>query len=115
MIELAEISTFYYRDFDEIDDKAAKKAFKPGADVSLDAVRVKLAALSDWQPEALHQAIADTVTDLEVGFGKVAMPLRVAVTGGAPSPDLDRTLFLVGRDATIRRIDNAIQILRAHN
>jgi glutamyl-tRNA synthetase len=41
------------------------------------------------------------------------MPLRVAVTGGAPSPDLDLTLYLIGRDATIRRIDRAIQVIRA--
>jgi glutamyl-tRNA synthetase len=115
LVELAEISAFYYRDFDAIDPKAAKKAFKPGADAALDAARVRLAALPEWQTEVLHQAVADTVADLDVGFGKVAMPLRVAVTGGAPSPDLDLTLFLVGRDATIRRIDKAIQILHSQS
>ena len=40
------------------------------------------------------------------------MPLRIAVTGGAPSPDLDLTLFLVGREATLRRIDRAIDFIR---
>lgn len=113
LIELAEISTFYFRDFEAIDEGAAKKAFKAGADEALDAVRVRLAALSDWQRPSIHDAIQATVDGLGVGFGKVAMPLRVAVTGGAPSPDLDLTLFLVGRSATIRRIDMAIERIRA--
>lgn len=114
LIELAEISDFYYRDFDSIDASAAKKAFKPGADAALDAARIRLAAMDDWQRESIHQAVAETVDKLGVGFGKVAMPLRVAVTGGAPSPDLDLTLYLVGRDATIRRVDQAIERIRAH-
>jgi len=114
LVELAEISVFYYRDFDAFDEKAAKKAFKGDADVALDRARGKLAALDDWQRAPLHEAVAETVADLGVGFGKVAMPLRVAVTGGAPSPVLDLTLYLVGRKATIRRIDRAIQHIRAN-
>ncbi|MGB5450549.1 MAG: hypothetical protein WBN00_00490, partial [Sedimenticolaceae bacterium] len=43
---------------------------------------------------------------------KVAMPLRIAVTGGAPSPELDLTVFLVGREATLRRIDRAISYIQ---
>lgn len=113
LVELAEICAFYYRDFAAIDENAAKKAFKSGADDALDAVRERLAALPAWEREAIHAAIADTVEQLGVGFGKVVMPLRVAVTGGAPSPDLDLTLFLVGRNATIRRIDRAIELIHA--
>ncbi|MGB5571285.1 MAG: glutamate--tRNA ligase, partial [Sedimenticolaceae bacterium] len=61
---------------------------------------------------AIHQCVADAVEDLAVGFGKVAMPLRIAVTGGAPSPELDLTVFLVGREATLRRIDRAISYIQ---
>ena len=113
LAELAAISTFYYRDFETMDEQAAKKAFKAGADQALDLVRDKLAALPDWQRASIHVAIEATVAELGVGFGKVAMPLRVAVTGGAPSPDLDLTLFLVGRAAAVRRIDKAIERIHA--
>jgi len=113
LVELAEISTFYYRDFETIDEQVAKKAFKAGADEALNAVRVKLAALSAWERTAIHGAIEATVKELDVGFGKVAMPLRAAVTGGTPSPDLDLTLYLVGRDTSIRRIDKAIERIHA--
>ncbi|MCB1802923.1 MAG: glutamate--tRNA ligase [Gammaproteobacteria bacterium] len=108
LVELADLCRFYYQDFDNIEPGAAKKAFKDGADQALAVVRDKLAALGDWQRESIHQVIADTVEELGVGFGKVAMPLRVAATGGAPSPDLDLTLHLVGKTATLRRIDAAV-------
>jgi len=114
LVELARISAFYYRDFDGYDEKAAKKAFKGEADQALAAVRERLAALADWVREPIHQAVSDTVEALGVGFGKVAMPLRVAVTGGSPSPDLDLTLWLVGREATLRRIDRAIEHIRSN-
>jgi glutamyl-tRNA synthetase len=113
LVELAQISAFYYRDFDTIEETAAKKAFKLGADEALNTVRVKLAALTNWERAGIHGAIQEAVDDLGVGFGKVAMPLRAAVTGGAPSPDLDLTLHLVGRAMTVRRIDRAIERVRA--
>lgn len=112
LVELAGISSFYYQDFAEFDPKATKKAFKGNADEPLTYVRQRLAELVAWDRELIHQVVADTVAELGVGFGKVAMPLRVAVTGGAPSPDLDLTLYLVGKEATLRRIDKAIAYIQ---
>ena len=113
LTELADISRFYYEDFEEFDPRAAKKAFKGEAAGALRAVSAKLAALSEWQRHPLHAAVAETVDALGVGFGKVAMPLRVAVTGGAPSPDLDLTLWLIGRETCLRRIDKAISYIES--
>ena len=112
LVELAALCRFYYQDFAEFDAAAAKKALKDGADEALGCARGKLESLPDWERTAIHDAIAQAVGELGVGFGKVAMPLRVAVTGGAPSPDLDLTVHLVGRDATLRRIDRAISYIR---
>jgi len=106
--ELAAISRFYYKDFDQYDEKAAAKALKAPAVEPLRRMREKLALLEDWNRAAIHQAIEQVVAELQTGFGKVGMPLRVAVTGGAPSPDLDLTLFLIGREACLRRIDKAM-------
>ncbi|MCP5413536.1 MAG: glutamate--tRNA ligase [Chromatiaceae bacterium] len=113
LVELAALCRFYYQDFDEFEPAAARKALKDGADDALGGVRGKLDSLPDWERAAIHDAIAQTVDELGVGFGKVAMPLRVAVTGGAPSPDLDLTISLVGRDATLRRIDRAVSYIRS--
>jgi glutamyl-tRNA synthetase len=115
LVELAEISAFYYKDFDEFDEKTAKKAFKAAAIEPLDKVREKMAALAEWNREALHGCIHQTVDELGIGLGKLGMPLRLAVTGGSPAPDLDLTLFLIGREATLRRIDKALDYIRQHS
>jgi glutamyl-tRNA synthetase len=112
LVELADLCGFYYREFEDYVQGPAKKAFKGEADTMLEAVRERLSALSNWERRAIHEGVAATVADLDVGFGKVAMPLRVAVTGGSPSPDLDLTLALVGREATLQRIDRAISFIR---
>ena len=110
--ELADISQFYFRDFDQYNAKAAKKAFKEAAIEPLSTVRQLIDEITDWNREKLHDAIESTATQLDVGFGKVGMPLRLAVTGGAPSPDLDLTLYLVGKQACLRRIDRAIEEIK---
>jgi glutamyl-tRNA synthetase len=114
LVELAEISAFYYRDFEQYEEKAAAKALKAAAVEPLTHMKQALAELPDWNREAIHAAMEGVVEQLGVGFGKVGMPLRVAVTGGAPSPDLDLTLWLVGRAACLRRIDKALAHIGQH-
>jgi len=116
LVELAAISAFYYRDFEEFDAKAAKKSLKEAAIAPLNLLKEKFTALGEgdgWQRESLQAIVKSVVEELELGFGKVAMPLRVAVTGGAPSPDLDLTLYLIGREACIRRIEKAIEFINS--
>ena len=55
LVEMAEISEFFYRDFDDYDEKAAKKNLRPVAREPLTRMRAELAELDDWTPEALHQ------------------------------------------------------------
>ena len=101
------------KDFDEYDAKSAKKGLKAAALEPLKTVRLAFEELTDWNRKAIHEAMSATVTVLDIGFGKLGMPLRVAVTGGNPSPDLDLTIELVGKDATLRRIDRAIAYIEA--
>lgn len=64
-----------------------RKTPAPVARQPLEVVRDKLAAITDWTAENVHHAIQSTADELEVGMGKVGMPLRVAVTGAGQSPD----------------------------
>ena len=64
-----------------------------------------------WRAESLHAALEATVAELDVGFGKVGQPLRVALTGGAPAPGLDLVMALIGRETVLTRIDNALVFL----
>ena len=111
LIELANISVFFYKDFDAFGEGAAKKQLKAGAVEPLKVVKQKLEALSEWEQEAIHDAIHLTAYELDLKMGKVGMPLRVAVTGGQPSPSLDLTVFLVGRERTLKRIDMALDFI----
>jgi glutamyl-tRNA synthetase len=67
--------------------------------------------LTEWAPELIHEAIEQTAAQLEVGMGKVGMPLRVAVTGAGQSPALDVTVHAVGRARSLARIDMALEFI----
>ena len=108
LVEMAEISAFFYRDFDEFEQKAAKKHLKAAAREPLQQVRDRLEGLDEWVGEELHQVVIDVAEALSLKMGKVAQPLRVAVVGRAASPGIDVTLELVGREACLRRIDKAL-------
>ena len=109
--EMAEISRYFYEDFDELDPKAVKKHLRPVVKEPLILVKAKLAALAEWKPELIHAAINDTAEELAVGMGKVGMPLRVAATGGGNSPSLDVTLALLDKDKVLARIDFALAVV----
>ena len=108
LVEMAELSAFFYRDYEAFDEKAAKKHLKAAAREPLEQVRDRLAGLDDWEAEKLHQVVIDVAEALTLNMGKVAQPLRVAVAGRAASPGIDVTLKLVGREASLRRIDRAL-------
>ncbi len=112
LVEMAEISTFVYRDFDEYEEKAARKHLRPVAREPLEKMREALTVLNDWSRESLHQQVTDLSEALGLNMGKVAQPLRVAVVGCAASPGIDDTLYLVGKEATLRRIDRALAFIR---
>jgi glutamyl-tRNA synthetase len=101
----------YYCDFSEFEENAAKKHLRPVAEAALAMVKTKLSALAEWQPEAIHAAINETAEELQVGMGKIGMPLRVAVTGCGMSPSLDLTLFWVGQERSLNRIDQALDFI----
>ncbi len=108
LTEMAEQSRFFYEDFAEYDVKAAGKHLTEDALNPLATLRDKLAALAEWQAETIHRAIEETAAQLDLKLGKVAQPLRVAVSGGAVSPPIDITLALLGAGRTLARIDRAL-------
>lgn len=115
LTELARISAFCYQDFDDYDEAAAKKHLRPVARPALERLRAELdmLALEDWEPQTLHRVVERVSGELELNMGKVAQPLRVAIVGRAASPGIDVTLQLVGKPATLRRIDRALAFINA--
>jgi glutamyl-tRNA synthetase len=106
--EMAHNSRFFFLERIDIDPKAAAKHLAGDALELLGKVRERLAALPVWEAVAIHAALNDLATQLQSGLGKVAQPLRVAVTGTAVSPPIDATLALLGRERSLARIDAAL-------
>ncbi len=111
LVEMAQISAFFYKDFDEYDPAAAKAHLRPVAETPLRQLQQALTSLETWQAEAIHQVIHDVAAALDLKMGKVGMPLRVAVAGCAASPSIDITLQLLGREKTLRRIEKALAFI----
>ena len=111
--ELASSIRYYYEDFSEYDEKAAKKNFKTATPGILQNLLDKFKQVNDWNPESIESVIQATCEELELGMGKVGPPLRVAVTGTAMSPSLDVTLNLVGKERSLKRLEKAVAFATA--
>ena len=111
LIEMADMSQYFYRDFEEFDETAAKKHLRPVCEDPLMLAREHLAALDEWTVEALHAVVTVVSEELDLNMGKVAQPLRVAISGRSATPGIDVTLYLVGREQTLARIDRALDYI----
>jgi len=107
--EMAEKARVWYAPLEHYDDAAVAKHLKTAtARPALEAVHAKLAGLEAWTVENVHTAIEDAAAAIGEGMGKVAQPLRVALTGTQVSPSIDHTTFLAGRTEALRRIEAAL-------
>lgn len=110
-IEMADAAGYFYQDFEEFEAGAAKKHLRPVAEEPLKLLLTKLEALDEWNAQAIHHEINATAEELEVGMGKVGMPLRVAITGGGQSPAIDATAELIGKPRCLKRIQMALDFI----
>ena len=84
-----------------------EKHITEGIKPAIAALFEKLATI-DWTAEAIHDAINEIVTKLQLKFPRIAMPLRVMITGVAQSPSIDQVMALLGQKETLKRIQNYI-------
>ena len=101
--ELATKSKCFYEDFEHYEEDA-KKHLTPEIIPVVEAFKQSLEKLDSWTDEALHQVIENTAKQFDLKLGKIAQPIRVAVTGSTVSPPLNVTLRLIGKTRTLKRI-----------
>ncbi|MFC4728244.1 glutamate--tRNA ligase [Coralloluteibacterium thermophilus] len=106
--DMAERAAVWYRPLADYDDKAVAKHLTAAARAPLEDMYRRLSALAEWSPAAVDAAVNATAEALSLGLGKIAQPLRVAMTGTQVSPSIDHTVYLAGRDEALRRIDAAL-------
>ena len=109
--ELAEKSHYFFRDFDAYEESAAKKHLRPVVASMLEDLLGRLRLITDWRADVIHDAINDTAKIHGAKLGKIAQPLRVAVSGTAATPPIDETVALVGRVKTLERIERALRYI----
>jgi glutamyl-tRNA synthetase len=111
--EMAERSAFLASDNLAYDEKAARKHLRPEVVHALESLHDRLAAQADWRAAALEadfEAVRAAQGDLPMG--KLAQPVRVAITGTDASPGIYETLELLGRERSLARIAEAIHFIR---
>jgi glutamyl-tRNA synthetase len=112
--EMAERAQVWFEPLRDYDDAAVAKHLTDAAVAPLTSVRERLADAPAWTPESVHAALAHTAEALGLGLGKIAQPLRVAITGTQVSPSIEHTVYLAGRDAALERIDAALERIARH-
>ena len=106
--EMAEKALVWYQPLTAYDAAAVAKHLGAAAQAPLAKAREHLAALADWSADSVSAALHQAAAALELGMGKVAQPLRVAITGSQVSPDISHTVYLAGREEALKRIDAAL-------
>ncbi|MUV14003.1 glutamate--tRNA ligase [Noviluteimonas gilva] len=111
--DMAERAAVWFGPLTTYDDAAVAKHLTAGARAPLADARDRLAALQEWSADSVSQALHASAEALGIGMGKVAQPMRVAITGTQVSPDISHTVYLAGRDQALARIDAALAKLPA--
>ncbi len=101
------LGAFFFEAPSTYDEKAAKKGWKEGTSEIMDAVMDVLSNIEVFSTENVTQEVKAWITNQELGFGKVMMPLRLALVGSLQGPDVFEIASLLGKEETISRIKKA--------
>jgi glutamyl-tRNA synthetase len=111
LVEMAERARFFAVDDAALayDADAVRKHWKPNAVPALKDLAADLERTTAWELASIEAAFHATLARHEgLALGKLAQPVRIAVTGSAASPGIFETLLVLGRDRTVARIRRAL-------
>ncbi|WP_416877749.1 glutamate--tRNA ligase [Litorimonas sp.] len=96
-----------------LEGKTAKPLEREGALQLLAALTLRLKGVEDsaWAAETLQQHLTDIATENDIGFGRIGQPVRAALTGGKPSPDLSVVMALLGKEECVGRLSDCLSAL----
>ncbi|CAK0751351.1 glutamate--tRNA ligase [Gammaproteobacteria bacterium] len=112
LVEMAANSEFFYREVISYESEAAQKHLRSDVLLALEELRTRLKNVIDWSASPIHEIVIRCAADHHLKLGKLAQPIRVAVTGKMASPPIDITLTLLGKNRTLDRLDQAIAHIR---
>ncbi len=113
--EMVEGAAFIYGDQAEVFDTVkASRVFGLQTKPWLENLLERLKQTDPWTEDLIRQAMDATCADAGVGISRLGPPLRFAITYGAASPELPKTLMLVGRARCVERLNNALEWIDEH-
>lgn len=111
MVEMAEQAAYYYRSEVEFDPTATAKFLTEAQRPVFAATLEQLAVVEDWQEGPIEAALGKVMESTGLKFGKIAQPLRVALTGGTVSPSICLVMAVMGKEMALARIERAAGML----
>lgn len=115
LVEMAEKSRFFFEETVMYDEQAAKANFSSEIVPALQTVKSRWQDLPQWEEPLIEQVINETLEYFDLKLPKLAIPLRVALTGNTTSPPITQTIYLLGREKTVARLEHAIRYINETN
>ena len=112
LVELVDAAYYYLQDDLAVDEAAVDKHLRTASSDVLSDLRTALADLATWDHDSIHGAFDGVLAKHQLKLGKLAQPVRVALTGGTVSPGIFELAAVLGRDRVLRRLDQAIELVR---
>ncbi|MGH7884568.1 MAG: glutamate--tRNA ligase, partial [Thermodesulfobacteriota bacterium] len=110
LIDLVDQSCYFFKDDFEYDEDAKGKFLIKENIYIFEKVIEKLSNLKDFTHDTIHESFGKVIEETELKLGKIAQPVRVAITGGAKSPGIFEVIEILGKEKTVRRLKKAIKL-----
>ena len=107
-----ELGKFFFMPPTQYDEKASKKAFKEDTPELLNELIAILSEMEEFRSSDLENRVKSWIQSKEIGFGKVMMPLRLALVGSLRGPDVFQIMELIGKEETIASLESALTKIR---
>lgn len=111
LVELSTKLRYYILDEVEFNEKASKKFLKPASKAILESIRSGLENLDDFEESSIESVFNETMEKHALKLGKVAQPVRVALTGGTESPGIHELVSAMGKERALKKLSRAIEII----
>ena len=109
--EMAESALFYFQDKVTYDAKSADKFLNPASAEPLKLLCQGIESIEKFTEKNLEDAFKAVMDQTGLGLGKIAQPVRVALTGKTVSPGIFEVIEVLGKEQTLQRLNNAIQYI----
>ncbi|MFO7964886.1 MAG: glutamate--tRNA ligase [Desulfobacterales bacterium] len=111
LVEMAEGAAFYFKDDIRYEEKAADKFLKPETAAPMDLLAKGIANMAPFTEAALEDLFRQVMAETGLKLGKIAQPVRVALTGKTASPGIFEIIEVLGKERTVHRLNKAIEFI----